>query len=92
MSVNKNIDYNINFKNDFYTFCIGNWLKNEKIPEKYSRWGTFEEVFEKNQQKIKEIITNCVKENNNNCQQIHRLYSTGMNMKKRNQLKLKKPN
>ena len=85
MSVNKNIDYNINLKNDFYTFCNGNWLKNEKIPEKYSRWGTFEEVFEKNQQKIKEIITNCVKENKNNCQQIHRLYSTGMDMKKRNQ-------
>merc|ERR1711988_403313 len=84
MSVNENIDFNINLKNDFYSFCNGNWIKKNKIPEKYSKWGTFEEVFEKNQKNIIEIITKCQKNNGLICQQICDLYQTGMNTEKRN--------
>ena len=75
MSVNENIDFSFDFKSDFYSFCNGKWLKTQKIPEKYSRWGTFEEVFEKNQKNISEIITNCKKNNGLICQQIYDLYT-----------------
>jgi putative endopeptidase len=84
MSVNENIDFSINLKNDFYSFCNGNWIETNKIPEKYSRWGTFEEVFEKNQKNVIEIIKNCQKNNGLICQQIFDLYKTGTDIDKRN--------
>lgn len=79
----ENIDFNINPKDDFYNFCNGKWLQNTKIPSKYSRWGTFEELFEKNQNKIKKLVSEC-KKNNIICQQIYNLYNTGIDIKKRN--------
>ena len=53
-----NFDLSVNPSDDFNLFVNGEWLKNNQIPEKYTRWGTFEELHEKNLQKVKDIIEN----------------------------------
>ena len=53
-----NFDLSVNPSDDFNLFVNGQWLKNNPIPEKYTRWGTFEELHEKNIQRVKEIIVN----------------------------------
>lgn len=44
----KNIDTSVKPGDDFYKFANGNWLKNNPIPPEYSRWGSFNELIEKN--------------------------------------------
>ena len=33
---------------DFYQYANGTWLKNNPVPKEYGSWGTFHEVFERN--------------------------------------------
>lgn len=41
---------------DFYKFCNGKWLKTTKIPDSDSRWGSFNEINERNLANIKTIL------------------------------------
>ncbi len=41
---------------DFYRFANGNWIKNNPVPESESRWGSFNEVKERNNEIIKDIL------------------------------------
>ena len=41
---------------DFYQFAIGNWLKDNPVPEAESRWGSFSVVWEENNEKLKTIV------------------------------------
>ncbi|HXT15749.1 MAG TPA: M13 family metallopeptidase [Gemmatimonadaceae bacterium] len=40
---------------DFYTFANGGWLKRNTIPAKYSEWGAFEELQDKNEAIVREV-------------------------------------
>jgi len=52
----KNIDSTAKPVDDFYQFVNGNWMKNNPIPESESRWGSFNELSDKNQAKLKTIL------------------------------------
>lgn len=88
----ENFDLTTKPSDDFDTFVNGSWKKNNKIPSKYSKWGTFEVLHEENIKKVKDIIelvsSNQLKLNNNidkkHCQLIENLYKTGMNTTKIN--------
>ncbi len=50
------IDSTVTPQNDFYKFCNGKWLRDTKIPESDSRWGSFNEINERNLENIKSIL------------------------------------
>ena len=52
----KNIDPSVSPAVDFYQYAIGTWLKNNPIPDEYSRWGSFEILAETNNNILKEIL------------------------------------
>ena len=52
----KNIDSTVKPTEDFYQFVNGNWMKNNPVPESESRWGSFNELHEKNTVKLRAIL------------------------------------
>src|SRR5688572_8268279 len=50
------IDSTYKPQTDFYKFCNGKWLSTTKIPESDSRWGSFNEINERNLSNIKTIL------------------------------------
>ncbi|MGZ3885677.1 MAG: hypothetical protein ACXVDL_15640, partial [Bacteroidia bacterium] len=44
-------------KTDFYNFCNGKWLKNTQIPASDSRYGSFNEINDRNLDNLKNILT-----------------------------------
>jgi putative endopeptidase len=51
-----NIDSTVKPTDDFYQFVNGRWLKNNPIPESESRWGSFNELYDKNTTKLRAIL------------------------------------
>ncbi len=49
----KNMDTAVKPSEDFYTYANGSWLKNNPIPPEESRWGSFNELIEKNTAALK---------------------------------------
>jgi len=43
---------------DFYNYVNNKWLKNNPIPNKYSVWGTFHVLRDKNLKRLKKLISN----------------------------------
>ncbi len=46
---------------DFYKYACGNWMKNNPIPPDQARWGRFEELRQRNQQVLHEILEDSAK-------------------------------
>ncbi|TPG72143.1 M13 family metallopeptidase [Hymenobacter nivis] len=51
-----NIDNSVQPCNDFYHYANGNWLKNNPVPAAESRWGSFNELADRNQAIEKRIL------------------------------------
>lgn len=51
-----NMDTTVKAGDDFYKFANGNWLKNNPIPDEYSRYGAFEALEEVNYTQLKTIL------------------------------------
>lgn len=51
----KNFDPNTSACSDFYQHANGTWLKNNPVPAAYSSWGTFNELDDRNNAKLREI-------------------------------------
>jgi len=50
------IDSTINPCEDFERYAVGNWLKDNPVPESESRWGSFNIVHDANEIKLKSIV------------------------------------
>ena len=48
---------------DFEKFAVGNWLKNNPVPESESRWGSFNIVHDANEIKLRAIVEKAAKAN-----------------------------
>ena len=80
------IDYQDQYlpQDDFYRYVNKKWLDNNPVPNKYSRWGTFDILHEENLEKIKDLIKN---KTNGKYTIIKQLYDEFMNQTKINNLK-----
>jgi len=67
--------------NDFYQYADGGWAKSHPMKPEYSRYGTFDELAEKSQQQLKDLITEVAQKTNEQgsvAQKISDLYSLAM--------------
>ena len=51
----KNMDTSAKPQNDFFMYANGGWIKNTEIPPEYSRWGSFNQLIEHNNDALHEI-------------------------------------
>lgn len=76
------MDQNSSPKNDFYSYCNGNWQKTFKLPESDSRYGSFHEINNNNLAKIKVILDETSKNKtaapNTDPQRLRDFYNTAM--------------
>jgi len=83
-----NIDSTAKPTDNFYQFVNGKWVTNNPIPESESRWGSFNELYEKNMAKLKAILEEAAADKNaaqgSNTQKIGTFYSLAMDSVKLN--------
>jgi len=83
-----NIDSTSKPTDDFYLFVNGNWIKKNPIPAEESRWGSFNELNEKNTAKLRVILDEAANDKTakagSNTQKIGDFYSLAMDSVKLN--------
>jgi neprilysin len=83
----KDLSKNIKPQDDFYKFINENWEKRTQLPSTKPAWGSFTELFEKNQDFLKEMINGLKKKKlseNSDEKKILTLYNSYSDMKRRN--------
>ncbi|MEP7263615.1 MAG: M13 family metallopeptidase [Bacteroidota bacterium] len=58
----KSMDVKVIPANDFYMYANGNWVKNNPVPADEAHWGSFDELQQENQNKIKLIFEEVAKD------------------------------
>jgi putative endopeptidase len=80
----KNMDKSIKPQDDFYLYANGAWLKNTPIPPEESRWGSFNQLIEKNNDALRVVAEQAAKttadpKSNPEVQKVGDYYASGMN-------------
>jgi putative endopeptidase len=57
----KNMDTSVKPQDDFFMYADGGWIKRTEIPPEYSRWGSLNEMIEKNNDVLHEIAEKAAK-------------------------------
>lgn len=74
---------------DFYRFVNGGWLHKNPIPEEYSRYGSFEQLAEQNEDKLYDLLTDIRNDKDaahgSNRQKIRDFYNSAMDTTTQNQ-------
>ena len=78
---------------DFYRFANGKWLDNTDIPSTESRWGSFNELRDKNYELIKTILEDAANDRNaeegSDRSKVGMFYRTAMDTASRNKIGIK---
>ena len=82
----KNMDTSVKPSDDFFTYANGTWLKKTPIPPEESRWGSFNELIEKNNDALREVAEKASKTKADpklapEVQKVGDYYASGMNEK-----------
>src|SRR5436189_833613 len=56
-----NRDPSVKPQDDFFIYANGSWIKRTQIPPEYSRWGSFNQLIEKNNDALHEIAEKAAK-------------------------------
>lgn len=76
-----NLDTSVVPGDNFYRFACGGWMDSNPLKPEYARYGTFDELREKSQNQVKQLIDNLSHQNNQPgsvAQKIGDLYSLAM--------------
>src|SRR5437762_10178502 len=57
-----NMDTSVKPGDDFFTYANGGWIKRTPIPPEYSRWGSFNQLIEKNNDALHDVAERAAKE------------------------------
>lgn len=58
-----NMDLSVKPGDDFYSYASGTWVKNNPVPAKETRWGSFNELREFNIKAVRDILEKASKSN-----------------------------
>jgi putative endopeptidase len=76
------MDKSVDPRDDFYQYANGTWIKKTKIPAQESRWGSFNELADRNNDNLKKILEECAADKaakpGSNKQKIGDFYRVGM--------------
>ena len=76
-----NIDITVMPGNDFFSYANGIWLRNNPIPDQYTSYGAFTELFEENRKVLQDLVLEASKaktEKGSVKQKIGDFYRSGM--------------
>ena len=81
-----NIDSTVSPNDNFYQYAVGNWIKNNPIPDDQTRWGAFNLLIEETNDQVKTIIDDAVSKmeegNSSLAGKVGVFYSSGMDTAK----------
>ena len=82
----KDMDTSVKPQDDFFMYANGGWIKNTEIPPEYSRWGSFNQLVEHNNDALHEIVEKAASSHvdpktNPNVQKVGDYYASGMDEK-----------
>lgn len=87
------MDHNIRAEDDFFQFANGTWCKNNPVPNVESRWGSFNELDQRNKEVLRKILFNATQETAQKGSQNQILgdfYTSYTNMEMRNKVSFEK--
>ncbi len=59
-----NMDKSVKPGDDFYTYASGNWIKNNPVPAKETRWGSFNQLRDFNINAVKTVLEKAMSDKN----------------------------
>jgi len=84
----ENLDTTAVAQNDFYQYACGGWMKNNPIPDEYSRFGSFDKLGLSNLEQVNGLIAEIADKQHDKGsipQKIGDIYNLSMDVERRNQ-------